>query len=118
MFSIISINTTTLKGSYTKRTEVDNVGLSLLIELDENGRHVVHSVLRAAAVLADQLIKQILQYLSHSLLLLKFAPDVGHHIAVRLHFPDAVAAHYYELQVLVLELGDVGIGSDHLLLGG
>lgn len=45
--------------------EVDNVSkLSLLIELDENGRHVVHAILRTRTILAYQLVQQVLKNLS------------------------------------------------------
>lgn len=45
--------------------EVDNVSKpSLLVELYEDGRHVVHTVLRTRTILTYQLVQQILQYLS------------------------------------------------------
>jgi hypothetical protein len=40
--------------------EVDNVSkLSLLVELDEDGRHVIHTILRTGAILTDQLVQQV-----------------------------------------------------------
>jgi hypothetical protein len=47
------------------RVEVDNVSkLSLLDELYEDSRHVVHTIFRARTVLTYQLVQQILKDLS------------------------------------------------------
>lgn len=84
---------------------------------DEDGGHVVHAVL-AGAVLADELVEELLEDTGALLFVMEPPADPFYHVFVGLDFPDAIAAHDYEIDAFILELLDVGVGGDHLLLGG
>lgn len=43
--------------------------------------------------------------------------DPADHFAIGLDLPDAIAAHYNKVYVLIFGLGDVWTRTDHLLLG-
>lgn len=91
-------------------------GSFLAIEPNENGGHVIHPILRVCIILAQQLIKQVLDNGAKRFLFLKFLTDVGYHFGVGFDLPDAVATHDDEVDVLVLYLYDVWVGCDDLLL--
>ena len=100
----------------------------MFLEKYEHAGHVVAAdTLGLLDVLSDRLEQQVLHDLADvdalgivstlPALFLERLIDPINHLFVRFLFPDAVAAHYYEVNVVRdVELVGVRIGSDSLLL--
>jgi len=89
--------------------------ISFLRELDQNRRHVVHTVL-VSTVLWYQLVQEFLAN-NFKLFFIKPCLDPLYHLFVCLNLPYTIAAHNNKIYVLVFNLFNVRLCCDHLLLG-
>lgn len=69
-------------------------------------------------ILGHQLVKQLFQNSPHVLFGIQPLSDPIYHLLISFDLPDAIAPHDYEVEVFVLYLFNVGVGSDHLAFGG
>jgi len=93
---------------------LDLRGGSFLVELDQDGRHVVHAVL-IAAVLRDKFVEEFFADF-FEFFAIETVLDPVHHLTVGLDLPDAVASHNNKIYVLVFDFDDVWLGGNHLVL--
>lgn len=94
---------------------IDGGGSFSLVEANEDGAHVVHSVL-VAAVFGHQFVQQLFYDLFAGNLFGNTLLHPLHHLAIALNLPYTVAPHYYKVYLVRSYLLYVRVGCYHLIL--